>query len=264
MTDLRARMRALDQLRAPDYWSEVELRASAAPDATRPDRGPRRTRLLVAALLAILAVSTAVAVGSGLIKLPVILPAPSPSAAADLCVYGRDTALDGKTIYAIAYTNADGAAGYSAAGCDVFTLALIENSGDTSAGAGDLVLYGRRPTAFDAPYDFVALSLPPADVTALLCYAGTVKSFSESPPFFAWYDLPGADPVNLEELNVTIDTTVLFLQDWREPVGSDTQSSDSIPEAQRVDPADNAFLDVKLFTESNQPDPANTGCAYAP
>jgi len=79
MTDLHARMRIYDQAQVPDYWSEVQLRASTTSDAARPDRGPRRALLLAAALLTMLAILAAVAVGSGLVKLPPIVPVPSPS-----------------------------------------------------------------------------------------------------------------------------------------------------------------------------------------
>ena len=80
MTDLRTRMRIFDQAPTPDYWSVVELRASAASaGAARRNRDSRPALLLVAALLAILVISAAVVVGSGLVKLPVLLPLPSPS-----------------------------------------------------------------------------------------------------------------------------------------------------------------------------------------
>jgi dipeptidyl aminopeptidase/acylaminoacyl peptidase len=82
MTDLRARMRVYDQAPAPDYWSEVRLRASAAGGSAVPDRSTRPMLLLAAALLAIVAISAAVAIGSGVIELPrfVVPPVPSPSA----------------------------------------------------------------------------------------------------------------------------------------------------------------------------------------
>jgi hypothetical protein len=79
MTDLRARMRTFDQARAPDYWSEVELRAATATPAARPDRGTRRVLILVTAVL-VLTISAAVAVGSGAVDLwPVESPTPNPS-----------------------------------------------------------------------------------------------------------------------------------------------------------------------------------------
>lgn len=80
MTDLRARMRVYDLAPAPYYWREVELRASAAPEATRPDRGGPRALILAAGLLVVLVISAAVAVGSGIVDfLPDETPTPAPS-----------------------------------------------------------------------------------------------------------------------------------------------------------------------------------------
>jgi hypothetical protein len=81
MTDLRGRMRIYDQAPAPDYWSEAELRASAIP---QPERSARPTLILVGALLAILLISAAIAVGSGVIELPSLDESPSPSAVASI------------------------------------------------------------------------------------------------------------------------------------------------------------------------------------
>lgn len=79
MTDLRARMRIYDQARAPDYWTEVELRAATPPQTARPDRGARRALLLVGVVLAMLTVSAAVAVGSGVVEIPWLIESPTPS-----------------------------------------------------------------------------------------------------------------------------------------------------------------------------------------
>jgi len=72
-------MRSFDQAPAPDYWSEVELRASASAGAARRERASGLAVLIVAALLAVLAISAALVVVSGLLKLPAVLPLPSPS-----------------------------------------------------------------------------------------------------------------------------------------------------------------------------------------
>lgn len=69
MTDLRDRMRIYDQAPAPDYWSEVELRASTM-SATAPHRSARSALLLVAALLLALAVGGAVVALSGIVHAP--------------------------------------------------------------------------------------------------------------------------------------------------------------------------------------------------
>ena len=39
MTDLNTRFRALDNLRAPDLWNEIEERAMAMEPTTRRTRG---------------------------------------------------------------------------------------------------------------------------------------------------------------------------------------------------------------------------------
>jgi hypothetical protein len=72
-------MRTYDQAPAPDYWSEVQLRASSAPGDARPERSARPALLLVAALLLLLTISAAVAVGSGVVELPWFDESPTPS-----------------------------------------------------------------------------------------------------------------------------------------------------------------------------------------
>jgi len=80
MTDLHNRFRTLDDLHAPDLWREIEGRALAVE--------PRRSRplswtLIVAMLLLTLALGGAILVGSGILKLPVVVDASaSPSATA--------------------------------------------------------------------------------------------------------------------------------------------------------------------------------------
>jgi Tol biopolymer transport system component len=66
MTDLRDRMRIYDQAPAPDYWSEVELRASTV-SAAAPHRSARSALLLAAALLLALAVGGAALALSGIV-----------------------------------------------------------------------------------------------------------------------------------------------------------------------------------------------------
>ena len=95
MDDLRRRFAVLDQLPAPDLWDAIEMHATALGSVDRlavtqglmpvPSRGPGGGRLLIpvaigALLLAL--VAGAVAVGSGLVKLPVSVlvdVTPSPS-----------------------------------------------------------------------------------------------------------------------------------------------------------------------------------------
>jgi hypothetical protein len=82
MTDLQTRFRALDSLRAPDLWNEIEERAMAAE--------PRRTgtnRWVLIAVVALLAAAMvgAALVGSGIIKLPIVVEASmEPSGAASV------------------------------------------------------------------------------------------------------------------------------------------------------------------------------------
>lgn len=232
-----------------DSGFEDRLYLHLQQEMGRSRRSARLVLLLAAALAAILAISAAVAVGSGLVKLPAILPAPSPSAAADPCGYARDIALDGKTIYALAYTNVDGVDGYSATGCDVLIAALVENSGDSSAGAGDLVLYGRHPTEFDAPYSFVAFSRTSSEATSVLCHSQEVLSLApvgSAEPFARWWGT-SAYPA-LDELTVNVDGTELLLQDWFEPPDPNEVGPDRIDGNARSDLADNAFLNIDLFT----------------
>lgn len=72
MNDLRDRFQALDDLRAPDLWREVQGRAAALPQS--PVRALRWVLILVTLLLA-LAVGGAALIGSGVIKLPVSVEA---------------------------------------------------------------------------------------------------------------------------------------------------------------------------------------------
>lgn len=69
MKDLRNRMRIFDEVPAPSYWKEIEMRASSAPEATAPARGMRPTLLLVAALLLTAAIGGALVL-SGNLELP--------------------------------------------------------------------------------------------------------------------------------------------------------------------------------------------------
>jgi hypothetical protein len=69
MNDLRNRMRIFDEVPAPSYWNEIELRASSAPAAASPARSTRPALLLVAALLA-LVVGGGVLILSGNLELP--------------------------------------------------------------------------------------------------------------------------------------------------------------------------------------------------
>lgn len=71
MTDLHNRFRTLDKLSAPNLWSDIEERALAMQPARR--RG--LLVLVVVTLLLVLAIGGAVLVGSGILKLPVLVDA---------------------------------------------------------------------------------------------------------------------------------------------------------------------------------------------
>jgi hypothetical protein len=101
MDDLRRRFAGLDALPVPDVWSDVERRLAALDGpagagrlvVVRPEWGPRAERsrpsparaggrrstwlVLAAALIAVAVVGGVLAVGSGLVRLPSIVP-PSP------------------------------------------------------------------------------------------------------------------------------------------------------------------------------------------
>ena len=96
MDDLRRRFASLDRVPAPDLWGQVEQRAAAMGPVARvsggrhsrchspPRRSTARSVLVYLAAAAVLTalVAGAVTVGSGLVKLPAIVPAPSESASA--------------------------------------------------------------------------------------------------------------------------------------------------------------------------------------
>ena len=93
MDELRRRFASLDRLPAPDLWAQIEQRATAmepvarvsgvvTPVSVRPRRSGARSVLvyLAAAACLVALVAGAAAVGSGLVRLPAIVPAPSESA----------------------------------------------------------------------------------------------------------------------------------------------------------------------------------------
>src|SRR3954447_23761989 len=97
MDDLRQRFASLDRIPAPDLWPDVEHRVEALGTTVSTRRvitvklgrqdqvGGRPSgwgvRLLMAGLIAGLLIGGAMAVGSGLVRLPsVVPPAPTPSA----------------------------------------------------------------------------------------------------------------------------------------------------------------------------------------
>ena len=96
MDDLRRRFASLDQVRAPDLWTDIEQRAVAFESVQRVTRAPDsvsvrsrgasgRTLIVLVAPAALLValVAGAVAVGTGLVKRPTVVPVEAwPSATA--------------------------------------------------------------------------------------------------------------------------------------------------------------------------------------
>lgn len=78
MTDLNTRFRALDHLRAPNLWNEIEERAMAMQPTTRRSNP---WVLIAVTLLLLVAIAGVALVGSGLFELPVTVDA-SPTATA--------------------------------------------------------------------------------------------------------------------------------------------------------------------------------------
>jgi Tol biopolymer transport system component len=85
MTDLRDRMRIYDQAPAPDYWNEVELRASSRSVGTAAPARSARPLLLLAAAAMLLAL----AVGGAALALSRLVDPPPDSSVTHLA-YGLD------------------------------------------------------------------------------------------------------------------------------------------------------------------------------
>jgi hypothetical protein len=83
--------------------------------------------------------------------------------------YYADLTLAGKTVYGKAWTNVDGIPGYSV--CDTLIGAFYEASGDGHLGAGDVVVVGSYPAAFEPPYDFGDVSIARTIVGVMTCTA---------------------------------------------------------------------------------------------
>ena len=91
MSDLQNRFRRLDDQPTPDLWHEIEARAQEA-ELRRPRTTPW-SLIAVTLLLLALAIGGAALIGSGIVKLPVLLPAPTiaatPEPASGRIVFGR-------------------------------------------------------------------------------------------------------------------------------------------------------------------------------
>ncbi len=152
--------------------------------------------------------------------------------------YVVDTALTGKTVYAIAYANVNGVAGYQPAGCDVFSSALVEASGNSVPDAGDEVLYGMSPTTFNAPYGFVAFPTTSRVALEATCDRATFDTAGDF--FVRWRSL-----TSFEDLVVATETFVAIIRDdfTGDLEDSIFISSPSVFEG-RAQPTDDGFLDV--------------------
>jgi hypothetical protein len=85
MDDLRRRFAGLDRVQTPDQWDEIQLRATSLAEergltpAAMPgsrDSSRRSLVLLMTAALLVGLLAGAIAVGSGLVRLPSVLPSP--------------------------------------------------------------------------------------------------------------------------------------------------------------------------------------------
>src|SRR5215510_102976 len=90
MSSLRDRFATLDGMPVPELWADVERRAAAFGSAepvtsagvrvpVRSTRSNDRTLALLVAALFVVLLAGAVAVGSGLVRFPELVPAPAPA-----------------------------------------------------------------------------------------------------------------------------------------------------------------------------------------
>jgi hypothetical protein len=98
---------------------------------------------------------------------PITIPVKAAAAHIAAGDYAADTTLVGKTVYAKAWTNIDGIAGYSI--CDKLIGAYYESSGDSQLSAGDTVVVRSYPTAFEAPYNFGSAAVTGTIVGVITC-----------------------------------------------------------------------------------------------
>ncbi len=151
-----------------------------------------------------------------------------------------DTALKGRTIYALAYTNVNGVAGYQPEGCDVFISALVEASGNNVPGSGDEVLFGNFPTAFSAPYGFAAIPETSRVALEATCDRAT---FNTADDLFASWRSSSEDEVQ-----------AVWIDGFAELIRDDTRGNleDSIFASHpsvfegRPGPTDDAFLELDI------------------
>ena len=100
---------------------------------------------------------------------PITIPARAAAAHVAAGDYYADLTLAGKTVYAKAWTNVDGIPGYSV--CDTLIGAYYEASGDGQLSAGDVMVIGSYPAAFEPPYDFGDVSIARTIVGVRTCSA---------------------------------------------------------------------------------------------
>lgn len=158
----------------------------------------------------------------------------------DPCGYAHDTALTGRTLYAIAYTNVNGVDGYQADGCDVFISALAEDNGNSTPDAGDEILFGRYPTAWDAPWGFASFAGTSAGTSRVDCepYRIDVAGDPYGTGGASWDTLGDA----WESAGSNITEGGFHFYDYNTADADDFRNGD-----QRSSPGDDAFLDVDLF-----------------
>jgi hypothetical protein len=158
----------------------------------------------------------------------------------DPCEYDHDTALTGRTLYAIAYTNVNGIDGYQPDDCDVFISALAENNGNSAPDAGDEILFGRHPTAWDAPWGFASFAGTSVGTSSVRCEFGGIDAAANPYGFGGayWDKLTDA----WEQAGSNIDGGGFSFDDYNTADANDFFNGD-----QRSSPGDDPFLDVDLF-----------------
>jgi hypothetical protein len=217
MTDLHVRFKALDSASAPNLWYEIQERAVAAPTTTHRSGA---WVLIAATLLLALAIGGAVLVGSGLVKLPVLVvvasATPEPSAPSASASPGPSTststtptpssslAAGAITIDGLAKSTVDSLRVRATPGTAGALLGTIDT--------GQLGFVVAGPVSADgyAWYQLAALGLPPTagceppvQTNPFTCpdWLGWVAAGQPDQPWLAATTLPcPASPMNLDAL----------------------------------------------------------------
>jgi dipeptidyl aminopeptidase/acylaminoacyl peptidase len=114
MSSLRARFASLDRLPMPELWPDIEDRAAALGSAgrltsvtprtseQRSGAGVRRVALLAAFAVLVTVFGAAIAVGSGIVRVPAIVPVPAESPSPSSAPSTADPSVPAPTASAVA------------------------------------------------------------------------------------------------------------------------------------------------------------------